>query len=122
MQATSPFTVSRPDAKTRFPVGAVLLPLAAAAVIVGIWALISASIVPNLPSPLKTWEASKPYIVEPFEKRGELDQGASSFERQLGEGEALQPREEGRGSEQGWELVCERALVELEVAQGRQTL
>ncbi len=29
--------------------------------------------------PLKTWEVSKLYIVEPFEKRGELDQGILRF-------------------------------------------
>jgi nitrate/nitrite transport system permease protein len=33
----------------------------------------------NLPSPKETWEASKPYIVEPFAKRGELDQGILRF-------------------------------------------
>ncbi|MCA1603648.1 MAG: hypothetical protein LC776_19080 [Acidobacteria bacterium] len=33
----------------------------------------------NLPSPLKTWEVSKLYIVKPFEKRGELDQGILRF-------------------------------------------
>ena len=31
--------------------------------------------VPDLPSPWKTWEESKLYILEPFEKRGEMDQG-----------------------------------------------
>jgi nitrate/nitrite transport system permease protein len=31
--------------------------------------------VPDLPSPLKTWEESKLYILEPLEKRGETDQG-----------------------------------------------
>ena len=30
---------------------------------------------PDLPSPLKTWEESKIYILEPFAKRGEMDQG-----------------------------------------------
>ena len=29
--------------------------------------------------PLKTWEVSKLYIVEPFAKRGELDQGILRF-------------------------------------------
>ena len=33
----------------------------------------------NLPSPSETWTASKPYIVQPFAKRGELDQGILSF-------------------------------------------
>jgi nitrate/nitrite transport system permease protein len=31
--------------------------------------------VPDLPSPLKTWEESRLYILEPLEKRGETDQG-----------------------------------------------
>jgi len=34
---------------------------------------------PDLPSPLETWEASKPYVVKPMEKRGELDQGVLAF-------------------------------------------
>jgi nitrate/nitrite transport system permease protein len=33
----------------------------------------------NLPSPSETWTASKPYIVEPVAKRGELDQGILRF-------------------------------------------
>lgn len=33
----------------------------------------------NLPSPTETWTASKPYIVEPLAKRGELDQGILRF-------------------------------------------
>src|SRR5687767_4808635 len=31
--------------------------------------------VPDLPSPVRTWEESKLYILEPFAKRGEVDQG-----------------------------------------------
>jgi nitrate/nitrite transport system permease protein len=31
--------------------------------------------VPDLPSPLETWEQSKVYVLEPFVKRGETDQG-----------------------------------------------
>ena len=31
--------------------------------------------VPDLPSPARTWEESKIYILQPFEKRGEMDQG-----------------------------------------------
>lgn len=33
----------------------------------------------NLPTPWQTWEASKPYITEPFAKRGEQDQGILRF-------------------------------------------
>ena len=29
----------------------------------------------DLPSPMKTWQESKIYILAPFEKRGEMDQG-----------------------------------------------
>lgn len=31
--------------------------------------------VPDLPSPMKTWEESKIYVLQPLEKRGEMDQG-----------------------------------------------
>lgn len=31
--------------------------------------------VPDLPSPLRTWEESKIYVLQPLEKRGETDQG-----------------------------------------------
>jgi nitrate/nitrite transport system permease protein len=33
----------------------------------------------DLPSPAETWMKSRPYILEPFAKRGELDQGILSF-------------------------------------------
>jgi nitrate/nitrite transport system permease protein len=33
----------------------------------------------DLPAPGETWTSSKPYIVEPFAKRGELDQGILAF-------------------------------------------
>jgi nitrate/nitrite transport system permease protein len=33
----------------------------------------------DLPSPLETWRASSRYLVEPFAKRGELDQGILAF-------------------------------------------
>ena len=56
-----------------------LLPFVGAAVVLGVWALSSATWAPALPSPWQTWEASKLYIVNPFEKRGELDQGILRF-------------------------------------------
>jgi nitrate/nitrite transport system permease protein len=31
--------------------------------------------VPDLPSPMQTWQESKLYVLEPFAKRGEMDQG-----------------------------------------------
>ena len=39
-----------------------------------LWAVASMS-VKDLPSPLRTWEESKLYVLQPFEKRGEMDQG-----------------------------------------------
>jgi nitrate/nitrite transport system permease protein len=39
-----------------------------------IWTVLSAN-VNDLPSPVKTWQESKVYILEPLEKRGEMDQG-----------------------------------------------
>lgn len=57
----------------------VLLPLAGALAILAIWAFTSTAVSKNLPSPAKTWTASRPYIVEPFAKRGELDQGILRF-------------------------------------------
>jgi len=57
----------------------VLLPMVGAGCIVLLWSIASASFATSLPSPLKTWEISRPYIVEPFEKRGELDQGILRF-------------------------------------------
>jgi nitrate/nitrite transport system permease protein len=56
-----------------------LLPLVGAAVVLIVWALSSATWAPSLPSPYATWEASKTYILNPFDKRGELDQGILRF-------------------------------------------
>ena len=33
----------------------------------------------DLPTPAETWKSSKPYVVQPFAKRGELDQGILAF-------------------------------------------
>ena len=43
--------------------------------VLALWAALSATVAPDLPSPIKTWEESKIYILQPFEKRGEMDQG-----------------------------------------------
>ena len=40
---------------------------------------VKTGISPDLPTPTETWKASKPYITQPFAKRGELDQGILSF-------------------------------------------
>jgi len=58
---------------------AIGLPLVGAACVVLLWGFASATWAPRLPSPWKTWEASKLYVLAPFEKRGELDQGILRF-------------------------------------------
>jgi nitrate/nitrite transport system permease protein len=56
-----------------------LLPFVGGLVVLAIWAISSATWAKTLPSPVATWEASKLYVLEPFEKRGELDQGILRF-------------------------------------------
>ena len=51
-----------------------LLPIVGVALALLVWWGAS-TMVNDLPSPLKTWEESKIYILKPFEKRGEMDQG-----------------------------------------------
>jgi nitrate/nitrite transport system permease protein len=58
---------------------ATLLPLAGAAVMIALWYFSSATWAKELPNPTRTWEASKPYILDPWAKRGELDQGILRF-------------------------------------------
>ncbi len=63
----------------RFKLDWLVLPALGILAITGLWALCSATWAKELPSPLKTWEASKEYILKPFEKRGEMDQGILRF-------------------------------------------
>jgi nitrate/nitrite transport system permease protein len=52
-----------------------LLPLVGVALMLGLWATVSGTIAKELPSPVKTWEESRLYVISPWEKRGEMDQG-----------------------------------------------
>jgi nitrate/nitrite transport system permease protein len=56
-----------------------LLPFAGVLGLLAAWALTSRYWITSLPSPGKTWEMSKLYIMEPFTKRGEMDQGIGLF-------------------------------------------
>src|SRR5215831_672333 len=56
-----------------------ILPMIGVAIVLAIWAVSSATWAKELPSPVKTWQTSKPYILEPFAKRGEMDQGILRF-------------------------------------------
>src|SRR6266567_3840071 len=65
--------------KNKFKLDWLLLPLVGVAIVIGLWSLSSATWAKELPSPLKTWNASKDYVLKPFEKRGEMDQGILRF-------------------------------------------
>ena len=56
-----------------------VLPLIGVAAVMLCWQLSASTWAKDLPSPMKTWQASKPYIMEPFAKRGEMDQGILRF-------------------------------------------
>lgn len=55
------------------------MPVLVILAVVAFWSFSSATWAKSLPSPLKTLEVSKLYLVEPFAKRGELDQGILRF-------------------------------------------
>ena len=52
-----------------------LLPLLGLAGVLVVWTVLSQSIAPDLPSPLRTWRESRRYVLEPFFKDGEMNQG-----------------------------------------------
>src|SRR5437763_9135377 len=51
------------------------LSLVGVGLVVALWAAVSGTVAKDLPSPLKTWQDSKLYVMSPWEKRGEMDQG-----------------------------------------------
>jgi nitrate/nitrite transport system permease protein len=59
--------------------GSAALPFTGIGALLVAWELVSRYAGTDLPSPTRTWEVSKPLIVEPFAKRGELDQGILRF-------------------------------------------
>ena len=65
--------------KRKFQWDVLLLPLVGIGGVVLLWAITSSTVATNLPNPGKTWAVSRPYVVAPFEKRGELDQGILRF-------------------------------------------
>jgi nitrate/nitrite transport system permease protein len=58
---------------------AYLLPLIGLGLVLLAWTLLSQTVAPDLPSPLKTWEESKEYVLRPFFKDGEMHQGIGRF-------------------------------------------
>jgi nitrate/nitrite transport system permease protein len=65
--------------ESKFKLDWLILPLLGGLVVLGIWYVSSATWAKELPSPAKTWAASKDYVIKPFEKRGEMDQGILRF-------------------------------------------
>lgn len=57
----------------------ILFPLLGVGFVLLLWTITSAYLAKNLPSPAATWTASKLYILEPWAKRGEMDQGILRF-------------------------------------------
>ncbi|HSI84199.1 MAG: nitrate ABC transporter permease [Candidatus Methylacidiphilales bacterium] len=58
-----------------FPYDWIVLPIIGATVILILWMLLSATVAADLPTPGKTWQDSKLYILDPFADRGEQDKG-----------------------------------------------
>lgn len=63
----------------RFKLDWLILPLFGLSLILALWSISSATWANNLPSPLKTWDSSRDYVLQPFAKRGEMDQGILRF-------------------------------------------
>jgi nitrate/nitrite transport system permease protein len=56
-----------------------ILPLLGFGVALIGWQILSETLAKELPSPAKTWSESRDYVLKPFEKRGEMDQGILRF-------------------------------------------
>jgi len=60
-------------------IASLLLPLGGVALCLLLWTGVSHTVAPDLPSPLRTWEESKDYVLRPFFKEGEMNQGIGRF-------------------------------------------
>jgi len=56
-------------------VSRLVLPGLGIAAVVILWALVSQTVATDLPSPVKTWNESRCYVLDPFFKDGEMNQG-----------------------------------------------
>jgi len=63
----------------KFKLDWLILPLLGIVAVMILWQISSGTWAKELPSPRRTWAASKTYILEPFAKRGEMDQGILRF-------------------------------------------
>src|SRR5436190_20668435 len=53
----------------------IVLPGLGLVVVLVLWTVISQTVAPDIPSPVRTWQESRRYVLEPFFKDGELNQG-----------------------------------------------
>jgi nitrate/nitrite transport system permease protein len=53
----------------------ILLPLLGLGLVLILWTALSQTVATDLPSPARTWEESRRYVLEPFFKDGEMNQG-----------------------------------------------
>jgi nitrate/nitrite transport system permease protein len=60
---------------TRELASKIILPLLGGAAVLVLWTIVSQTVAPDLPSPVKTWSESRRYVLEPFFKDGEMNQG-----------------------------------------------
>jgi len=65
--------------ESRINLNSFFLPLLGFVLVLLLWQVSSKTWAPSLPTPGRTWELSKPYIIEPLAKRGEMDQGILRF-------------------------------------------
>jgi nitrate/nitrite transport system permease protein len=63
----------------RIDFATMVLPLMGIGVTLLIWTMLSTTVARDLPSPIRTWEESKLYILNPFFKDGEMNQGIGRF-------------------------------------------
>jgi nitrate/nitrite transport system permease protein len=56
-------------------VSRLVLPCLGIGAVLVAWTLVSQAVAPDLPSPARTWEESRRYVLEPFFKDGEMNQG-----------------------------------------------
>src|SRR5947208_6272412 len=76
MPGASPSTRwPRRSQMSRTTARSVLLPVLGVVGVLVIWTVISETVTKELPSPLKTWQESRRYVLEPFFKDGEMNQG-----------------------------------------------
>src|SRR6478736_3175186 len=64
---------------SKFKLDWLILPFIGVVCVLLLWTLSSGTWAKELPSPTQTWAKSKDYILKPFEKRGEMDQGILRF-------------------------------------------